>query len=115
MDRLAAGVLIFRGGDPGHPLEGGGEIGDVLIAHLLSDLIDLGAAVPQQLHGLMDAAAGEIVEQGVVRLPLEDVAQMALADAKVLGNRGHADAGVVVVCADIVTGLQDIAALVPLL
>ena len=62
----------------------------------------------------MDAAAGEIVEQGVVRLPLEDVAQMALADAKVLGNRGHADAGVVVVCADIVHGLQDIAALVPL-
>ena len=61
----------------------------------------------------MDAAAGEIVEQGVVRLPLEDVAQMALADAKVLGNRGHADAGVVVVCADIVHGLQDIAALVP--
>ena len=47
---------------------------DVLIAHLLGYLVHLNPAIPEKLHGLVYAVAGQVVEKGLIGLLLEGVA-----------------------------------------
>ena len=60
----------------------------------------------------MDAVPGQIAQEGVIRFFLEHVTQMPLADTQALCDAPHGDARVVVMCADIIHGLQDIFALI---
>lgn len=111
---ISAAVLVFRGRQSRHALESAAEICNVPVAHKLRHLINLIPAVPQQLHGLVDAVLGQIRDHGVAGLFFENVTQVPLADTQRPGNGSDADVRVPVVPSDVAHGLEHILALVPL-
>ena len=111
---LSASVLIFRWAQSGQLLEGAAEIGHVLVADHVRDLVYLIPAVAQQLQRHVYPVSGQIADDGVVRLLLEHMAEVSLADAEMLGDLGYAYAAVGVVLGDVFERLQHVAAFVAL-
>ena len=69
-----------------HPLEGAAEVVLALVADRLGDLVHLHRRVAHDLHGLVDAHAGEVVDEGEARLQLQEPAEIPGAD---LRGGGH--------------------------
>ena len=70
--------LVIRRGHPGQFFKGTGEVGDVVVADHLADLIDLIAHIPEEAHRCPHPIAGDIAVDALSGVLLKETTEMPL-------------------------------------